>query len=658
MKSSARAAAGRSGPAPRARGPAWWRHPALGAALLALLLFLPAVRYGFVRDDRELFADNPFMRNPGYLGQLLRTDFWSSTGGESGLWRPLVTLSYWVEGRLGGWMPAGFHAVNVVSHVLVTALLALLMVAAGAGTPAAWIAALWFGLLPTHVEPVAWISGRTDVWCALFGLLALWLWQRGAGRGWAWRSGAVAAFALALLSKEAAVPLVAVLALLAWRRHADDEAPATPVLRELAPYAVLLLVWGVVHANVAPGTMAGTPGWPSPPAAERLWTALALYPAHLAFLLPGFPHGPDWWIAPARSAGDPRVALGVVLHLASLLLLIRTWRSRTPVAPALLLLWLPSLLMAGITLGRGVLLQGERHMYLPSAGAAWLIGIGGWKLWQRGLAPTTLPRVVLPVLFVGLLAFNAERSLVQLAGWRSDETMYRAMIRSQPERADGYLGLALVMIGQRNDRVALQALARADQVDSTRYESATYRAALATQRSDWPEVIRWTRNSIRRGALEADPWLMQINALQSLGHWEFARLLVDSMMVGHKTNPDVAAAFGRQMLGEDLPERAIKPLEYAVGWNPRDASLRLLLGDAFARARRPEKAVEALRQAAALEPGNIEIWIRLAAIYHSVNEVGLRDDAIRNAASLPHADTTRLRRLYDRMLRGEVPERR
>ena len=77
--------------------PAWWAHPALGASVVALLLFLPVVKYGFVRDDRELFADNPFLRNPGYLGKLVTSDFWSSAGANSGLWRPLVSASYWLS---------------------------------------------------------------------------------------------------------------------------------------------------------------------------------------------------------------------------------------------------------------------------------------------------------------------------------------------------------------------------------------------------------------------------------------------------------------------------------------------------------------------------------------------------------------------------------
>ncbi|TMQ69146.1 MAG: hypothetical protein E6K81_15620 [Candidatus Eisenbacteria bacterium] len=89
---------------------------------------------------------------------------------------------------------------------------ALLVLASGAGVWAAWLAALAFAAMPAHAECVAWISGRTDIFCALFGLAALWLDARArrAGRPW---PGALAALALALalLSKESGVPLVGVL---------------------------------------------------------------------------------------------------------------------------------------------------------------------------------------------------------------------------------------------------------------------------------------------------------------------------------------------------------------------------------------------------------------------------------------------------------------
>ena len=94
-------------PAPQRGGPrAIWTAAALIVpALVAVTLYAPVLGFDFVRDDRQLILDNPFMRVGGYLGRLLLSDFWASAGGNSGLWRPLAILSFWLDGRLGGWTP-------------------------------------------------------------------------------------------------------------------------------------------------------------------------------------------------------------------------------------------------------------------------------------------------------------------------------------------------------------------------------------------------------------------------------------------------------------------------------------------------------------------------------------------------------------------------
>src|SRR5262245_31413022 len=102
------------------------RGAALGApALVALLLHLPSLGNGFVRDDVPLIVENPLLRTPGGLATLLGGDFLAATGFTSGLWRPLPLLVFWIEGRLGGWTPLLFHAANVGLYTATTLVLSL-----------------------------------------------------------------------------------------------------------------------------------------------------------------------------------------------------------------------------------------------------------------------------------------------------------------------------------------------------------------------------------------------------------------------------------------------------------------------------------------------------------------------------------------------------
>ena len=78
-------------------------HPSLWSAALALVLYLPALGDGFVWDDHWLIEANPALRGGGGLLRALVSDFWAPTGSASGYWRPLVVLSYGLDGALSHW---------------------------------------------------------------------------------------------------------------------------------------------------------------------------------------------------------------------------------------------------------------------------------------------------------------------------------------------------------------------------------------------------------------------------------------------------------------------------------------------------------------------------------------------------------------------------
>src|SRR6516225_11955669 len=83
---------------------------------------------------------------------------------------PLLYTSYWVQQRLWGDSPSGYHLVNLLLHigcvVLVLKILRFLKI------PGAELAAIIFALHPVNVETVAWISERKNTLSGLFGLAA------------------------------------------------------------------------------------------------------------------------------------------------------------------------------------------------------------------------------------------------------------------------------------------------------------------------------------------------------------------------------------------------------------------------------------------------------------------------------------------------------
>jgi len=135
----------------------------LGVLLVAVVAaFLPALRGGFVWDDDDYVTANRALRSVAGLVRI-----WTEPGAVPQYY-PLTFTSLWVEYRLWGVSPTGYHVTNVLLHAVSAVLLwrVLLLLA----LPGAWIAAALFAVHPVGVESVAWITERKNV---LSGALSL-----------------------------------------------------------------------------------------------------------------------------------------------------------------------------------------------------------------------------------------------------------------------------------------------------------------------------------------------------------------------------------------------------------------------------------------------------------------------------------------------------
>jgi tetratricopeptide (TPR) repeat protein len=166
-----------------------------------------------------------------------------------------VFTTFWLEYRLWGLNPVGYHAVNIILHavnaIIVFWLLRRLEV------PGAWMIGAVFAVHPVHVESVAWISERKNVLSALFYLLSIGCYlEYESKRRWGWYAGALGLFILALLSKTVVATLPVAFLLIryfkGWRIGRRE-------VLELLPFLVigaamgLLTKWYEVHRVGAEG---------------------------------------------------------------------------------------------------------------------------------------------------------------------------------------------------------------------------------------------------------------------------------------------------------------------------------------------------------------------------------------------------------------------
>lgn len=143
---------------------------ALTLALLGAVVvsFLPALTAGFIWNDHTYVTENPTL--DGLSG--LRRIWTDPLANEQ--YYPLVFTTFWIEKRLWGLDPFGYHLVNVLLHA--GAALLLWRFLRRLGLPAAWLAATAFALHPVCVESVAWVTERKNTLSLVLTLLAAHAW--------------------------------------------------------------------------------------------------------------------------------------------------------------------------------------------------------------------------------------------------------------------------------------------------------------------------------------------------------------------------------------------------------------------------------------------------------------------------------------------------
>jgi len=133
-----------------------------------LLLFVAASVYanslgnGFTFDDNWLIVENPVVME-GRVADAFTAPYWRGARGGTENYRPIMLSSFGLEWAAFDGSAFEFHVVSVLVHVLVC-LLVLALLTRFVSIPAAFLGVLLFA---EHVEAVANVVGRAELYAAL-----------------------------------------------------------------------------------------------------------------------------------------------------------------------------------------------------------------------------------------------------------------------------------------------------------------------------------------------------------------------------------------------------------------------------------------------------------------------------------------------------------
>ena len=424
--------------------------PGAALCLLVAISYFPALSAGFVWDDVVLTRTTSLHAWSG-LAQIWFTPH--SLFPYEGHYWPLLYTTFWLEHKLWGLTPLGYHLVNLLLHTGVVLLLWRLL--RRLEVPGAWFAAAVFAVHPLHVESVAWVIGRKDMLATVFYLAAVLAYirftemPRGGRRGGPYLL-AVALFVLGLLSKSIIVTLPVVLLLWHWWRHGRvtlaDGSRTLPFF--LVGLGITLAEY-VYYIGNQPTAFAYSPLERGLIAARALafYAGKLLWPAGLTGVYPRWEPGIGDLLAWGGAAGFA-AAVAVLWH----------WRRRLgrgPLAGVLFFAVALSPVLGFVDFGyMRYSFVADRYQYLGGIGLiAVVVGAAGCAC-QRGLGalPThrTRPaRLAIGVAGAAILAVAGILTWNQAGLYRDDGTFFTHVIAHNPQARGAHHNLGNYLQAER-----------------------------------------------------------------------------------------------------------------------------------------------------------------------------------------------------------------
>lgn len=270
---------------------------------------------------------------------------------------PLTILTLLIDHTIWGMNPAGFHATNVILHLLNGILVFLLVRQLTGISFVAWLTAALFLVHPVQIETVAWISSRKGLLSATFMLSALLVrlkpevTSRDEGKYLLWIAAALLSKALAVV-----VPAIVLTYDVIVRRERFSDAFVRQVIPGLMAVMLLLKTMGAQNT-----ILGGLRGHFDLSLLQIVAVDVTILWKYLSML--AWPSGLSVLYDPPTSGIAVRVALGSagLLAIAAAAWLLRNSRPMGLWAIATF----SFLLLPVMNLFRITTLMNDRYLYLP-----------------------------------------------------------------------------------------------------------------------------------------------------------------------------------------------------------------------------------------------------------------------------------------------------
>ncbi len=613
---------------------AQWQH-------WLFLLVLPAAVYARVlgfdfsyHDDDVMILDGArILAQPFSFQNLFLTDAWLQKQVIE-LYRPLQSVSYWIDYQIAGAKPGWYHAHNLLLHLLNGLLVWQLLRLLSRHAHIALLGAMIWSLHFVNTHAVCWIPARGDVLLATWGVLFLISWLNILQKNHAgWYVLHAISFGMALLAKENAILLPALAGLLWWLRL--PERKARVAIQRLLPAAVAWAVIAPVYLWLRGQSIANQ--------AQNLNLQafvynLRVWPETLyKLLLPeGFSTMPGY---------SSRLTISGLFIIAVVAFWIYRMARRQP--EWMPLLWfctawvvlplLPSMFYQPVFVSYGYDYLDHR-LYFPSIGVALALAVGLWPVL------VALPKYRRIAALVLLALFFILPALRNMKNYRNYQAYYANATRTNPRSA-----LALTNLGilerkagriEEAEKWLTRAMKVAPQYDLLQVEYA----ALLNDKGQYAQALELWNQLLARPQqvrMQRDYLLCQRGlALARLGRPNQALQDFEAAIALNDRDPVYWQNKGAAL--EDLARdaEALDAYSRALALKPDLPQSLYRRGFLHGKAGRPQQAIADLNEAIRLDASRREFFYYRAMAYKDLQDMTRFCADMRQAAAmqLPEAE--------------------
>jgi len=603
---------------------------------VVLLLVLGALAYanslsnGFVHDDNYQIVRNPYLHRDESLTRLLFSDVWGyqtpGRAGTSNYYRPLQMLAYrWIV-QASGLNPAAFHRVNLVLHLMVSAVAYLMFWHLSRNYALSVSGAVLFVLHPIHTEAVDWIASLPELGCALFYFLSFWLYLKsrtgrepetkpvkkkkqavrlppkpGSGSPF-WLASSLVLFAVSLLFKEMAltVPILVGAYAFTFEPGASWRMRIRTAVHRSWPYLLVAVAYLLLRYQVLGFISKSQQSW-----SLSLW-AQFLSILHLATqywykLLVPVNLNAFYTFQPVYGLGDGRAWIAIAcvgVLLGSIGYAFRRAPLASFAAAWVLLTLLPVMNIRGV----GTNVFTERYLYIPSWGFCLLVA---W-LASRGLSkiPASQRTYWGATALAGVCLLYGIQTVQRNRDWQSDFVFYTRAAEASPDSSSMQNSLAHILRAEKGDLDGAE------------------RHALRALELSKTEIPRDPR-------LEASAYLNLANIYIQRRHFPKALEMAEKGLAADRSQPNLHTVHGVALMQLGKTDEAQRVFLEVHQLLPNDELVLHYLGVLALQRRELEKAVSYFQKALKILPSYADAHNNLAAVYVEMGQL---------AEALPHLE--------------------